>query len=101
MGVAWKESTPEGLRPPQYSEGSGAPASPHRPLDVDRDPFTPLRSEKSSSTETIFFNREECPFMMDELFPIHGTTAKHMVSSQKPITAAKDCSTDKARSNLK
>ena len=26
MGVAWKESTPEGLRPPQYSEGGGAPA---------------------------------------------------------------------------
>ena len=25
MGVAWKESTPEGLRPPQYSEGGGAP----------------------------------------------------------------------------
>ena len=26
MGVAWKESTQEGLRPPQYSEGGGAPA---------------------------------------------------------------------------
>ena len=26
MGVAWKESTPEGLRPPQHSEGGGAPA---------------------------------------------------------------------------
>ena len=26
MGVAWKESTPEGLRPPQYSDGGGAPA---------------------------------------------------------------------------
>ena len=25
MGAAWKESTPEGLRPPQYSEGGGAP----------------------------------------------------------------------------
>ena len=25
MGVAWKESTPEGFRPPQYSEGGGAP----------------------------------------------------------------------------
>ena len=25
MGVAWKESTPEGLRPPQYSEDGGAP----------------------------------------------------------------------------
>ena len=27
MGVAWKESTPEGLRLPQYSEGGGAPGS--------------------------------------------------------------------------
>ena len=25
MGVAWKESTPEGLHPPQYSEAGGAP----------------------------------------------------------------------------
>ena len=25
MGVAWKESTPESLRHPQYSEGGGAP----------------------------------------------------------------------------
>ena len=24
MGVAWKESTPEGLSPPQYSESVGA-----------------------------------------------------------------------------
>ena len=30
MGVAWKESTSEGLRPPQYSEGGGAAA-----CDVD------------------------------------------------------------------
>ena len=27
MGVAWKESTPEGLRPPQYSERGGAPGA--------------------------------------------------------------------------
>ena len=27
MGVAWKESTPEGLRLPQYSEGGGAPGN--------------------------------------------------------------------------
>ena len=27
MGIAWKKSTPEGLRPPQYSEGGGAPGS--------------------------------------------------------------------------
>ena len=27
MGVAWKESTQEGLRPPQYSEAGGAPGS--------------------------------------------------------------------------
>ena len=26
MGTAWKESTPEGLRPPEYSERGGAPA---------------------------------------------------------------------------
>ena len=25
MGAAWKKSTPEGLRPPQYSESGGAP----------------------------------------------------------------------------
>ena len=25
MGVAWKESTPEGFRPPQHSEDGGAP----------------------------------------------------------------------------
>ena len=31
MGVAWKESTPEGLRPPQYLEAGRAPANLTKP----------------------------------------------------------------------
>ena len=62
MGVAWKESTPEGLRPPQYSEGGGALARKQSFFD-----FHVSHTRWKPHPDAIMFMQ----------FTIHGATTWH------------------------